>query len=113
VTEDFTMCPGVDIKIYNGHTVGQLVTYLHTGEKTFVYVGDVIPSAANIPLAWVSAYDTYPITSMTEKKKLLDEAIVNNQILIFEHDAYTECCFISESNGKYKMGEAGGLYEML
>lgn len=113
VTEDFTMCQGVDIKIYNGHTVGQLVTYLYTGEKTFVYVGDVIPSAANIPLAWVSAYDTFPITSMTEKKKLMDEAITKNQILIFEHDAYTECCFVTESNGKYKMGEAGGLYEML
>lgn len=113
VTENFSLCSGVDIKIFNGHTVGQLVTYLHTGEKTFVYVGDVIPSAANIPLAWVSAYDTFPITSMTEKKKLMDEAIVNNQILIFEHDAYTECCTVTESNGKYKMGEAGGLYEML
>lgn len=113
VTENFTLCQGVDIKIYNGHTVGQLVTYLHAGEKTFVYVGDVIPSAANIPLAWVSAYDTFPITSMTEKKKLMDEAIAKNQILIFEHDAYTECCFVTESNGKYKMGEAGGLYEML
>ena len=113
VTENITICPGVDIKIYNGHTVGQLVTYLHTGEKTFVYVGDVIPSAANVPLAWVSAYDTFPITSMTDKKKLMDEAIVNNQILIFEHDAYTECCTVTETNGKYKVKEFWGLYEML
>ncbi|MEA4937273.1 MAG: MBL fold metallo-hydrolase [Paludibacter sp.] len=113
VTENISLCPGIDLKIYNGHTVGQLVTYINTGDKTFVYVGDVIPSAANIPLAWVSAYDTFPITSMTEKKKLLDEAIEGNHILIFEHDAYTECCFITESNGKYKMGEAGNLYEML
>lgn len=113
VTENVSLCPGIDLKIYNGHTVGQLVIYINTGDKTFVYVGDVIPSAANIPLAWVSAYDTFPITSMTEKKKLLDEAIAGNHILIFEHDAYTECCFITESNGKYKMGEAGNLYEML
>jgi len=113
VTENITICPGVDIKIFNGHTVGQLVTYLHTGEKTFVYVGDVIPSAANVPLAWVSAYDTFPITSMTDKKKLMDEAIANNQILIFEHDAYTECCTVTETNGKYKVKETGGLYEML
>lgn len=113
VTENISLCPGIDLKIYNGHTVGQLVIYINSGDKTFVYVGDVIPSAANIPLAWVSAYDTFPITSMTEKKKLLDEAIAGNHILIFEHDAYTECCFITESNGKYKMGEAGNLYEML
>jgi len=113
VTENITLCPGVEIKIFNGHTVGQLVTYLHTGEKTFVYVGDVIPSAANVPLAWVSAYDTFPITSMTDKKKLMDEAIVNNQILIFEHDTYTECCTVTETNGKYKVKETGGLYEMV
>ena len=113
VTENISLCPGVNIKIFNGHTVGQLVIYLHTGEKTFVYVGDVIPSAANVPLAWVSAYDTFPITSMTEKKKLMDEAIANNQILIFEHDAYTECCTVTETNGKYKVKETGGLYEML
>jgi glyoxylase-like metal-dependent hydrolase (beta-lactamase superfamily II) len=113
VTENITLCPGVDIKIYNGHTVGQLVTYLHTGEKTLVYVGDVIPVSANVPLAWVSSYDTFPITSMTEKKKLMDEAIANNQILIFEHDAYTECCTVTETNGKYKVLEAGALYEML
>lgn len=113
VTENIGLCPGIDLKIYNGHTVGQLVTYINTGEKIFVYVGDVIPSAANIPLAWVSAYDTFPITSMTEKKKLLDEAIAGNHILIFEHDAYTECCTVTESNGKYKIAETGGLYEMI
>jgi hypothetical protein len=43
----------------------------------------------------------------------MDEAIVNNQILIFEHDAYTECCTVTETNGKYKVKEFWGLYEML
>ena len=113
VTENIALCPGVEIKIYNGHTVGQLVTYLHADEKTFVYVGDVIPVSANVPLAWVSAYDTFPITSMTEKKKLMDEAIAKSQVLIFEHDAYIECCTVMEVNGKYKVSETGSLYQML
>ena len=44
---------------------------------------------------------------MTEKKILLDEAIAHSQIIIFEHDAYTECCTVTESNGKYKILETG------
>lgn len=113
VTDDFTLCPGVHIKIFDGHTVGQLVTYLETDEKTFVYMGDVIPSAANVPLAWISSFDTFPVTAMTEKKRLMDEAIADNQILIFDHDAYTECCTVMETNGKYKVDKTGTLYQML
>jgi glyoxylase-like metal-dependent hydrolase (beta-lactamase superfamily II) len=113
VTENISICPGVDIKIYNGHTVGQLVTYMDVNGKSLVYVGDVIPVSANVPLAWVSSYDTYPITSMTDKKILMDEAIANNRVLFFEHDAYTECCTVTESNGKYKVLEPSSLEEFM
>lgn len=113
VTEPIHLTPDVSLKIFDGHTVGQLVTYFNTGKRTFVYTGDVIPIAANVPLAWVSSYDTYPVTSMAEKKVLLDEAIAHNQVLFFEHDAYTECCTVTESGGKYKVAETGTLAEFL
>lgn len=113
VTDTTDVCPDVTLKLFNGHTPGQLVTYISKGDKTFVYAGDVIPAAPNVPLAWVSAYDTFPVTSMTEKKILLDEAIAHNQIIIFEHDAYTECCTVTESNGKYKVLETGTLDSFL
>lgn len=113
VTENMFLCPEVELRIFNGHTVGQLVSYINMGKKTLVYVGDVIPVAASVPLAWVSAYDTYPITSMTDKKEVLDEAIARNQILFFEHDAYTDCCTVSESNGKYKVAATFSLNEIL
>lgn len=107
VADTTELCPDVTLKLFNGHTPGQLVTYIRKDDKTFVYVGDVIPTLANIPLAWVSAYDIFPVTSMTEKKVLLDEAVACKQILIFEHDAYTECCTVTESNGKYKVLDSG------
>lgn len=105
VTENKWICPDFEIRLFEGHTVGQLVSYIHTKENTYVYVGDVIPVAATIPISWISAYDTYPITAMTEKKKLLDEAVEKKQILFFEHDAYTECCTIKENYGKYHADE--------
>jgi glyoxylase-like metal-dependent hydrolase (beta-lactamase superfamily II) len=106
VSENQWLCPGVELRLFNGHTVGQLVSYIYSDEKTYVYVGDVIPLAACIPIAWISAYDTYPITVMEEKKALLDEAAEKKQILFFEHDAYTECCTVKEVYGKYRVDES-------
>lgn len=109
VSENQFICPEVEIRLFNGHTVGQLVSYINTGQKTYVYVGDVIPVSATVPVSWISAYDTYPITAMAEKKVLLDEAVAKHQILFFEHDAYTECCTIKDMYGKFRSEESFAL----
>lgn len=113
VTDTTDFCENIQLRIFNGHTPGQLVTYINKDDKTFVFVGDVIPSAANVPLAWVSAYDVFPITSMEEKKVLLEEAAAQNQILIPVHDAYTECFTVTEANGKFKVLKEGKLQEFM
>jgi glyoxylase-like metal-dependent hydrolase (beta-lactamase superfamily II) len=103
VNENQWICPEVELRIFNGHTLGQLVSYIHSGVKMYVYVGDVIPVAPTVPVSWISAFDTYPVTAMAEKKILLDEAVEKQQILFFEHDAYTECCTVKEMQGKYRV----------
>jgi hypothetical protein len=105
VKENRFLCPEIELRIFNGHTVGQLVSYIQYLGKTWIYVGDVIPVAPAIPLAWVSAFDAYPVTSMQEKKILLQEAEEKHQILVFEHDAYTECCTVKKSNDNFRMDE--------
>ena len=109
VSENQFICPEVEIRLFDGHTVGQLVSYINTGQKTYVYVGDVIPVSATVPVSWISAYDTYPITAMAEKKVLLDEAVAKQQILFFEHDAYTECCTVKDMYGKFRVEESFSL----
>lgn len=112
VTENQMVCPELEIRIFNGHTVGQLVSYIKLGTKTLVYVGDVIPLAANVPLSWISSYDVFPLTAMEEKKVLLDEAAEQKQILFFEHDAYTECCTVTANYKKHKIEKTFGLEEI-
>ena len=112
VTENQMVCPELEIRIFNGHTVGQLVSYIKLGTKTLVYVGDVIPLAANVPLSWISSYDVFPLTAMEEKKVLLDEAADKEQILFFEHDAYTECCTVISNYKKHKIEKTFGLEEI-
>lgn len=113
VEQTTEICEDVHMKIFNGHTVGQLVTYIKVNGNTLVYVGDVIPTSVNVPLAWISAYDTYPVEAMGEKKLLLDEAVREKQYLVFEHDAYAECCTVEESNGKYKVLETMDLMSLV
>ena len=105
VSKNQFICTEVEVRIFNGHTLGQLVTYINLERITLVYVGDVIPLAANVPLAWISAYDIFPISAMAEKKILLDEAAEKNQILYFEHDAYTECCTVEKQYNKHKVNK--------
>ncbi len=112
VTENQMVCPELEIRIFNGHTVGQLVSYINLGTKTLVYVGDVIPLAANVPLSWISSYDVFPLTAMEEKKVLLDEAADKEQILFFEHDAYTECCTVISNYKKHKIEKTFNLEEI-
>ena len=106
------ICPEVEVKIFNGHTVGQLAPYVHYGDKTLVFTGDVIPFQAALPIAWVSAYDTFPITSMEDKERMLSEAAEKQQILFFEHDAYNECCTVHKVNGKYRVERSFELTEI-
>ena len=102
VHQDEWLCPEIELRLYDGHTPGQLCPYLHAAEGTYIYVGDIIPLAASLPLAWVSAYDVEPLRSMTAKERLLCEAADKGQILFFEHDATTECGTVQEVNGRYR-----------
>lgn len=113
VKNNTLICPGFEVRLFNGHTKGQLVSYIQLTDRRLVYCGDVIPLAANIPLAWVSSYDIFPLTSMEDKKKLLDEAVVENDVLFFEHDCYTECCTVVSNYKKHKIAEVYTLNEIL
>lgn len=113
VKEDCFIAPDVELRLYNGHTIGQISPYFHTKKGTLVYAGDVIPFQASMPIAWVSAYDTYPITSMEEKVKMLEEAYEKKQTLFFGHDAYNECCTVDLVNKRYRVKESFTLAEFI
>jgi hypothetical protein len=61
-------------------------------DKTIVYMADLLPSVAHIPIPYVMAYDTRPLETLKEKKSFLTEALQKNYILFFEHDPEIECC---------------------
>lgn len=102
IDTDTKLCPDIELRIFDGHTPGQIVPYITTSEQTFVFAGDVIPLVASVSPEWISAYDTYPVTSYQEKVRMLEEAAREGQVLIYCHDAYTKCSTIKKVNNFYK-----------
>ncbi|MCS6992065.1 MAG: MBL fold metallo-hydrolase [Chitinophagales bacterium] len=78
-----------------GHTEAMMLPVLQVDGKTVVYMADLVPSAAHVPLPYVMAYDVRPLVTLEEKEKLLNEAVNNSYILFFEHDPKTEACTVS------------------
>ncbi len=105
IEEDSPLSSEVELRLYDGHTPGQIVPYIRTPERTVVFAGDVIPLAAHVSSDWISAYDTYPVLSYYEKLRMLEEAVNKNQVLIYCHDAYTPCSTVKRINDFYRVAD--------
>ena len=84
--------PGFTVRICYGHTPGLMIPFITYNEKTLVYTGDLIPTAAHIPLIWNMSYDLESLRTIEEKERILKESLENNYILVFQHDEHIECC---------------------
>jgi glyoxylase-like metal-dependent hydrolase (beta-lactamase superfamily II) len=94
VDGDCELFPRISVRMFNGHTPGQMIPFIQYEGKTYVYMSDLIPTAANIPIVWLASYDLYPVTAMEEKDAFLKEAAEKEYILFLEHDIYTECATV-------------------
>jgi len=101
--------PGIEVRFFDGHTPGQMLPFIQFEGKTVVYTSDLVPTAANIPLLWVAAYDLDPVKVMQEKEKFLEEAAAKNYILFFEHDFYHETATIEKGEKGFRVREMNPL----
>ena len=94
---DTRLSPNVSLRLYNGHTVGQIIGFVRHGNKTIVNTGDLIPLVGNISLSWICGYDTQPLVTLREKEAFLKESLEKNYIFYFYHDLHNECCTLKET----------------
>jgi len=78
--------------IVNGHTNSMMLPVIKWNGKSIIYMADLLPSSAHLPLPYVMAYDMFPLITLEEKKMFLQWALKNDGILFFEHDPENECC---------------------
>jgi len=103
--------PDLSFIFVNGHTDAMMLPVIKYKGKNIIYVADLLPSLAHIPLPYVMAYDMFPLTTLNEKKRILSWALKNNGVLFFEHDRLIECCSLQltekgiRSDANFKISE--------
>jgi len=101
----------ISIRFVNGHTEKMMLPQIKYKGSTIVYMADLLPSVHHLPMPYVMAYDMFPLTTLQEKKSFLTEAIEEDYLLYFEHDAQNECCSLQNtekgirSNTCFKLSE--------
>ncbi len=78
--------PGLQLLISNGHTVGLQMVKIQDGSTTLFFCGDLMPTASHLPLPYLMGYDLYPLTTIEEKRRYLQQACDENWIIALEHD---------------------------
>jgi glyoxylase-like metal-dependent hydrolase (beta-lactamase superfamily II) len=97
----------------NGHTEAQMIPHITYKDKTIVFAADLLPSTGHIPLPYVMGYDTRPLLTLTEKEKFLKHAAEQEYILFLQHDNYSECCTVEQTDRGVRLKETFTLSEIL
>ncbi len=110
---EYEMSPGFFVRLFNGHTAGQVIPHIQVNGKTLVFCADLFPTTVHLPLPYIMAYDTRPLLTVEDKKRFFKEALRNDYVLFFEHDMHNECCTILETEKGIGVKETFTLSEFI
>lgn len=111
-TDNAELYPGFKVRYMNGHTDGMMLAQLAYKNRTVMYMADLIPAVAHLPVPYVMAYDTRPLITMQEKAAFMDEASKGDYIFFFEHDPVNECCSLELTERGVRAKEVFTLSEL-
>ena len=103
---DTELVPGVKAVVTAGHTRWhQSVKIESEGEVAF-FLGDLVPTVSHLPLPYIMGYDLYPIQTLETKRWVLDRALEERWLLLFEHDPRIQGGYVRrDEQGKYSLQE--------
>lgn len=95
----------IELILFDGHTPAQQLLKISDSSNTLFYCGDLIPFSSHLRLPYIMSFDLNPLKTLSEKKKILKKALIEDWILIFEHDPYNIAVKIEERGKKYSVKE--------
>ena len=70
-----------------GHTPHHQSILIESDGARALYLGDVVPTSAHLPLPWIMGYDVEPLVTLETKRRVLRQAVDEEWLVVFEHDA--------------------------
>jgi glyoxylase-like metal-dependent hydrolase (beta-lactamase superfamily II) len=93
------IAPGVSVFPAPGHTPAMQCVKLEGGGKAAIFLADLVPTTAHLPLAWIMGFDLYPLTTLENKKKWLPQIVRNGWLALFAHDPVVPAAYLRERDG--------------
>lgn len=59
---------------------------MHAYDRNFIYMADLVPTSAHVPVPWVMGYDIAPGQTTKDKESFYQMIEEKNLTMIFEHD---------------------------
>lgn len=88
IDRDGEVSPGVGVLHTPGHTPHHQSVWVDLGEERLLFLADLVPTRAHVPLAWIMGYDLEPLRTLESRRTILDRAAEEGWWLHFEHDPF-------------------------
>jgi glyoxylase-like metal-dependent hydrolase (beta-lactamase superfamily II) len=109
VSGDYEIEPGLKVRRSGGHTRGHQCVMIESEGQTAVFMGDLIPTRAHVPLPYIMGYDLFPVDTLEAKRGMLKEAADRNWTVFFQHDVGRRHAKIALHEGRYvAVGDPNG-----
>lgn len=107
--------PFEHIRLINvdGHTEQMMLPVIQYKNQKIIYCADLFPSSYHIPIPWVMSYDMRPLQTMEEKQSVLQQAIDEQCLLVFEHDPVYEAAVVENTERGIRIRERGALHDFM
>lgn len=103
VDGDAIITEGIEVIKTSAHTFGHQVVKVSSEGQTLIYWADLIPTASHLNLPYLMSYDLFPLQTMEQKERLLNQALRENWISFFEHDPKIGMAYLTQEEGKIKI----------
>lgn len=78
--------PGVRVLPTPGHVPHHQSVLVESAGETLCFLGDLVATAAHLPLPWIMGYDVEPLVTLETKRRVLARAAAEGWTVMFEHD---------------------------
>ena len=94
---------GIRVISSPGHVPFHQSIVIESEGETALFLADVMPTAAHVPLPWIMGYDVEPLVTLESKRRILAQAAEREWLMIFEHDAAVAWGRVSHDGKGYRL----------
>jgi len=100
---DAELLPGLWVHRIGGHTAGHQMVYIESDGEKAACLGDVLPTAHQLPVNYMTAYDLYPLETLDAKRYWLAQAEAENWLIILGHGIDQKAGRLTRRDGRLSL----------